>query len=266
MLNIVVHVNRSVGWHKRYAQFFIAGFKKHGINVDVSHSITRLPNCDIAILLGPNSWKKIEDTTGSYIMVNRKFFGSDKNSADDVVALSWDGFNGHGYFCVDDVSSLRLERFFIMADLKDWNKDGNKILLCGQADLGRCKTYPNLNKWYTTVMYKPGLPIRFRHHPTKGVNRTFKDDLLNIKYAITLNSTVAIDILINGTPVVSMDSQSPVFGSTGHEMGQIEYPDRIEMLKYLAQCQYHHSEIQSGVFWEILNPKRGKKLNEISGF
>ena len=168
MVNVVVHANPQIEWHRRYADFFISGFRKLGVDVTVSTSKKRLAGCDVAILFGTNLWKDVEKAGGDYIHVNRKFFGSDKKSIDDVVALGWNGLNGRGTFCVDDITPDRLSGFLNSEEIKNWKTGGKQILLCGQADLGRCTKYNTLDEWYHYVRTLTDIPIKFRPHPTRG--------------------------------------------------------------------------------------------------
>lgn len=263
MLNVVVHVNRIIPWHNRWVAFFISGFKKHDINITVSSSRRRLLNCDVAILFGTNTWKEIEKLDAPYIMVNRKFFGAEIHVAGDLVALSWNGFNGKGFHCAENISHDRIYNFLDPEkEIQDWKLHGTELLLCGQADLGRCTSYKTLEQWYTKVRNITNMPMRFRAHPTRGEQISLEEDLRNVKVAITLNSLVSVEILLLGIPVITMDECSPVYNITGHSIEDIQYPDRLEMLEYLSHCQWHYTEIENGKFWEQLYPKKGTQLLE----
>ena len=260
MLKIVLHATTVIPWQKRWTQFFVEGFKKHNIDIEVSSS-TQKVDCDIAILFGPNRWKNIEKSGIPFIMVNRKFFGKEEHVAGDIVALSWDGFNGEGYHCVKDIDPNRLAKFIdIENDIKEWQLDGTEYLVCGQADAGRSNL--NLKDWYQSI----NVGNRFRPHPTKAgtVLKPLSEDLVNVKAAITLNSTVAVEVLIEGIPVIAMDAGNPLYGNVGHSVNEIRFPERIPMLTHLAHCQWHHSEISNGAFWKQLYPKTGNKLSEFS--
>jgi len=263
MSKIVIHMRPTIPWHKRWVKFFVTGFKKHGIDVVVSSSAQVTRGCDIAILFGPNMWKAIESSGVSYLMVNRKFFGVEEHVAGDIVAMGWNGFNGPATFCVEDVSPDRLRKFLDPEkEIQEWKSGGTNILICGQADLGRCTSYSNLEKWYNQVKITVNSLVKFRSHPTRKKLIPLDEELENVKVAITLNSLVAIEILMAGIPVISMDENSPVYGVTGHSLNDIKYPNRLELFQYLAHCQWYYTEIESGKFWEQLYPKRGLPLKE----
>jgi hypothetical protein len=47
-------------------------------------------------------------------------------------------------------------------------------------------------------------------------------------------------------------------------LDDIRYPERLPLLQHLAHCQWHHTEIQDGSFWEQLYPKSGERLCDLS--
>lgn len=258
MLNIVIHLKKSIGWHIRYLEFFKCGFERHGIKITTSQFDNRIDNCDIAILFGPNHWKNIEAVNKPYILVNKNFFGD----IDDDVTISWDGFNGLGTFCVDEVDPKRLRKFIDPdKEIKEWKTDGKDILLCGQHNLGRCTNYRNLEQWYNEFEGKIK-NLKFRPHPTKGKAIALEQQLNTTKYAITLNSTIAVEILMKGVPVIATHEGNPVYSICGHTINELKYPDRLSFFQYLAHCQWNYREIIDGTFWEHIYPKRGPKLYE----
>jgi len=263
MVNIVIHAKTTIPWHKRYADFFVRGFKKHGISATVTQSSRRVDKCDIAVLFGPNNWKEIEKVNKPYIQVNRKFIGNDERAAHDIVAIGWDGMNGRATFCVDETTEDRLYRFLRLEEIQAWRTAGKQILICGQADTGRCAQYTNLKTWYAHIESTAKIPTKFRPHPTKGKQNSLEKDLTNVKFAAILNSTVSIDMLLAGVPVVTMDKGDPTYSITGHTLDDIKYPDRLPLLKYLAHSQWHFTEIESGKFWEHIYPKKGTQLYQI---
>jgi len=260
-MTVTIHANKGLAWHRRYAEFFRSGFARHGIFPQVTHKDTR--QSEIAVLFGPNYWKKIERDGGMYIMVNRVLISKNPQHVHDVVALSWNGFNGRGTFCVDDIEKGRIEKFINPSkDVAPWRKSGDYLLLCGQADLGRCGKYASLTEWYDYVNGTSAEPVLFRPHPIHGPRVPLATHFHMARAAAILNSTVAIDALLSGVPVISFDEGNPVHAITGHTLAETVMPDRMPLFKYLAQCQYFYSEIESGKFWDQLHPMRGPRLCE----
>ena len=254
-MNVVIHV-KKIGWHKRYFQFFKTGFKRHGINVYHTESEVSDKRGDIQILFGPNYWKQIERSGEPYLMVNRKFIGD----VNDNVTISWDGYNGHGRFCVQEVKASRLRRHSF--DIRPWQDPVlGHVLLLGQFDLGRCGRYASLQEWYDHVKANTGDKILFRAWPGNG---PLKSDAYGAKLAVSLNSTAAIETVLYGCPTVVMDDTSPCWNLCNHHMGDEFRPDnRVAWLEYLANCQWHHLQIENGDFWRQLWPKHGPRLCDV---
>lgn len=270
-MNINIHANPNIPWQKRLCTKIQKGLKKHNLTANISTS--QKHTSDIAIILGPNYWKSIERSGKPYIMMNRKFLGYGKNDVHDNVCISWDGFNGRGTFCVEDLELDRLRKYIKPEEFEDWREPGNQYLLCKQTDLGRSTKYPSLQRFYHYVKTNSPKPVRIRSKVspeieykdnTKRFLIEFKEDLNNVKAAVVLNSTVSVDILLAGIPVISMDEGDPCYAINSHKLNLVVYPDRLPFLSYLAHCQWHYDEIESGKFWDVLYPKRGKMLCEWS--
>jgi len=262
-MKIAIHANPGVKWQRRYADLFVRGFAKHGLSAEVTQSSGRERDCDVAVLFGPNYWKQVERANQPYLMVNRVLVSRNARHVHDVVAISWDGFNGRGTFCVDGADAGRLHKFINpSADVAGWRKEGEYLLLCGQADVGRCGRYGSTQEWYKYVENTTNEQVLFRPHPNNGARVPLATHLHLARAAAVLNSTVAIDALLAGVPVLSFDEGNPAHAIAGHTMADTQYPDRLKFLAYLAHCQYFCDEIENGYFWERLNPKRGKRLCE----
>ncbi len=262
-MKITIHANNGIRWHKRYAEYFKRGFAKHSIVAEVTNAATCDRDTDVAVLFGPNYWKGIERSGQAYLMVNRVLISKQPGHVNDVVAISWDGFNGRGTFCVDDMDGARLNRFITPSkDVAGWRKEGDYLLLCGQADTGRCGRYGSVAEWYRYVENTTNEQIVFRPHPNHGTRIPLRTHLQTARTAAVLNSTVAIDALMAGVPTISFDEGNPAHAVSARTIAGTVYPDRLPFFEYLAHCQYFYSEIESGLFWVCLYPKRGRKLYE----
>jgi len=255
-MKILVHCLPTIGWHRRYYEFFREGFRKHGIHINHTASPVAIDGT-VPLLFGPNYWKGVERASNKYLMVNRKFVGN----VNDNVAISWNGYNGQGRFCVQDVSPTRLRRHTF--DIEPWREvvDGYTLLL-GQFDLGRCGRYTGLREWYNHVEANTGDKILFRKWP--GSDRPLKKDLAGARLAVSLNSTVAIETVLQGVPTVAMDEQSPAWPICAHNLGHVHRSNnRLAWLEYLANCQWHYLQIQNGDFWRQLFPVLGPRLCDV---
>lgn len=265
MLNVAIHAATNLEWQGRYAHLVAAGLKRHGINPRIVWN-AQPQECDVAIIMGPNNYRAIEQSGVPYLMVNRKFLGND---AHNVVAVGWDGFNGDGTFCVDQIDPKRLEQFIDPSQIEDWHKDGEHILLCEQSNLGRSTAFRSLQDFYAYVYATSETRVMLRKKPI-GEHQIkpalVRAGLNNAKAVAILNSTISVEALIAGYPVISYDIGDPCYAITGHKSNEIVYPDnRLELFQYMAHCQWTEQEIANGEFWAQLYPKRGPKLHEWSG-
>ena len=266
-MKIIIHANQ-IEWQRRYAKHTVAGLKRHGIRASVTNSPSRQP-CDIAILMGPNAWERVERANKPYLMFNRRFVGDDQ-SVHTNCAIGWNGFNGRGTFCVDEVDPTRLQTYMPEEKLLSWREPGKTLILCEQSNVGRATNpkFKTLRGYYNYVRRHAKLPIVFRDKPigeekisfsgvTKGLIKA------NPKVLANLNSTISLDAMMVGIPVISFDEGDPAYAITGHELNEIVKPDnRLEFFQYLAHCQWTEDEIKSGEFWEHIYPIHGPKLYE----
>ena len=103
------------------------------------------------------------------------------------------------------------------------------------------------------------MKIRSKKNPEKVGHKSweqnFCSELKDIKEAHVLNSTVSVDLLYYGVPVVSWDKGDPCY------VGTIE--NREKLFHHLAHCQWTYDEIENGDWWEQLKTNDGPRLHEI---
>lgn len=255
-MNIAIHASPRVKWQSTCAPLIKRGLKHHGIDAEIVSSPTRVS--DVAVILGPNYWKKIENDGKPYIITNRKFVGFDDH-VHTSLAISWNGFNGYGKFCVGDIDENRLRKFLDITKMHPQRK-GEYNLLCEQSDVGRSTKYENVQQWYKEVKQSCSpLKTRVKANPEfigqAKWERQFCGEINDVKEAHVLNSTVSVDLLYYGVPVRSWDKGDPCYA------GNIENRERL--FNYLAHCQWTHEEIEKGKWWSKLKYNNGPCLNEI---
>lgn len=255
-MKVVIHYQQGIKWQRRYLDFFVEGFRKHGIRAIATTTPHALPDSDVAVLFGPNYWKSIERQHPQYLMVNRKFLGDVNNN----VTISWNGFNGRGQFCVDEINPKRLARHVFQ--LEPWKEPTNgHTLLLGQFDVGRCGKYATLQEWHSHVKSNTGDKILFRAWPGGA---PLAQDCRGARMAVSLNSTVAIETVLLGLPTVTCDEGNPAWPICAHHLGHVHRSDnRLAWLEYLANCQWHYHQIKNGDFWRQLWPPRGPRLHDV---
>jgi hypothetical protein len=135
-----------------------------------------------------------------------------------------------------------------------------------QSNVGRSTKYKNLNRFYDTVRNSYQGKVQLRKKPVGEQNikpRRVRAGLIKAKAVANLNSTISIEALVAGIPVVSFDDQDPAYAITGRDLNDLYYPEnRLEFFQYLAHCQWSEQEISSGEFWEHIWPINGPQLNK----
>lgn len=226
-----IHVEPRIEWQGPFAHKMATGLRAIGIEPELTTSRTRLDD-DPAIVLGTTLWREVE-ATGKYLLVDRCSFG-DTNK---YVSLVWDGHGRRGNHCVpDNYSFSRWTTHGV--ELAPFTK-GTKVVLCGQAEAycGR-----DLHDWYR---HAPA--THFRPHPAAPVNPTLLPEWKSWKdvgLVLTLNSSVAIDALVNGVEANVADEGGMAFGWNRY---CIHHEDaRTDLMRWLAWTQWHHDEIAEG--------------------
>lgn len=239
-MGILIHADEKIRWQMPFAQKMQQGLKQIGIHSEISQS--RYRESGIAILCGTTLWQQIEKD-GRYLLVDRCSFGD----TDQWVSLVWDGHGRRGDHCVPEDTGDRWKSTGIR--IKKWKKTGKRVVLCGQTK-PYSPNYASLEEWYGTVFSMTGRrPVtHFRKHPA-GANptpRPLAKDWQGCGLAITLNSSIAIDAVLNGIPAVTMDEAAMAWDVTGHSPDKVKTPDRRSWIRWLAWTQWHHDEIQAG--------------------
>ena len=270
---VSIHASSNIPWQKRYAVAVKEGLSKHGIDANITSSRKR--ESDVSVIHGPNLYQAMEKDGGNFIMLNRKFLGFEERDVHDNCAISWNGFNGMGIFCVDrnSMDGDRLEKYIDLREIEHWSLDSDNYLLCHQHDTGRSTRFDDINKWYRNVqrrVHPNNLKIR-RKITLENVGRiefmrSLREDLSDVKAIFSLNSIVSVEALILGKGLVTDDKTNPCYGVASSEMGSTIKPfDRTEFLTYLANCQWHIDEIRNGSFFQNMKyGPQGKRLHEFS--
>lgn len=230
---VVIHSEPGIPWHASFASKMRRGLKRIGIDSKVTTSRGR--ESDVAILLGTTLWRNVE-ATGKYLLVDRASFGDP-----EFVQLVWDGHGRRGNHNVPlPIDSARWKA--MGCRVSPWREGGHRVVLCGQVETWSPK-YVSPESWYSTVN-----ATHFRSHPSgtnpTGLPRAATWD--DCEVAITLNSSVGVDAVLNGIATVTMDEAAMSWDVTGHIPTDRHMPDRRPWLEWLAWTQWHHDEIEQG--------------------
>lgn len=279
--SVAVHAC-GIPWQQRYAKLFLEGFTRLGMHPFVTNSKHDV-DADIAVVLGPNAWIRVQDQRNiigkPYLMVNRCFYGE----YNDNVAIGWNGMNNRGDYCTTGVEytdqmALRKDGVFPY-QREHWVPTDGGILLCGQHSAHSTR-FGSVQQYYDYAMdqartHFPGSNVYFRAHPTESIApyklqpppRTTTNRRPVIFQAITLNSTVAVELVVEGIPVCALDEGNPVLSIASHSVEEVLIPAHQEvqaLLTRLAWSQWHVSEIKQGLFWQLL--QRGPANRPHKGF
>ena len=233
MGRVTIHCEPRIGWHARFAYTMRTGLKELGIESHTTDSRQR--ESDIAILLGTTLWRNIE-RDGRFLLVDRASVGDPH-----YVQLVWDGHGRRGDHCVPEDRGDRWKTQSLEA--LPWRRGGENVVLCGQTE-PYSPHYNSVEDWYFRVKNA----THFRGHPA-GTNPTGLPSWrfwFGIKRAVTLNSSVGVEAVLQGVPTVTMDEGAMAWDVTGHNPDESYTPERKDWLRWLAWTQWHYDEIAAG--------------------
>lgn len=189
--------------------------------------------------------------------------------------------NLHVNFIDENATDERLRLFNIKP--KKWKRDGSLILICPPTDaiinfyeeqnwldnimrdLRKYTDRPFKIKFKKTVEFKK----KYKTNETilKQVNKFWREkygkfvcdddikkDFNNAWCLITFSSTVALEAILNGIPVIC-GKECCCYPVAQHSLDQIEnliYPDTYKWLCTLANHQFSREEMASGYAWKFL--------------
>ena len=230
----VIHCEPRIEWQARRLPAMVAGLEALGVPYRVTSDRSRQDG--LPILFGTSCWRAVE-ATGPYLLVDRCSFGD----TNDWVSLVRDGHGRRGDHRVSEgVSGDRWEQ--IGVPVLPW-QTGERVVLCGQTE-PYSPHWRRVEDWYAT---KQGM-THFRKHPA-GLNPTGLPETRSwedVGLAITLNSSVAVDALLNGVPTRVEDEGSMAWPGFGPDH------DRLPWLHWLAWTQWSWTEIAEGTPWAHL--------------
>lgn len=231
----IIHCNPFVAWQPKRAAFFVEGFKRIGVETLVTDSRQRIAG-GFPVLLGTTFWKGIEADGLGFLLVDRCSFGD----TEKYVSLVWSGHGRRGNHLVPhSVDASRWESMGL--DLAPWQQPrGSRVVLCGQT--ASYSPMP-LESFYRCVK-----ATHFRKHPA-GDNPTglpaaadFTDAI-----AVTLNSSIGVQCVINGIQTVTMDEGAMAWEVTAHSVECARTFDREHWAHRLAWTQWSDDEIREGM-------------------
>jgi hypothetical protein len=260
-----IYAQPTVKWQVRYANALRTAFVKFGYTVEVrTRHVAPLSAMGVLnVLLGPNYWQSVQTECRqrgfNYLMVNRAYWGDP-----DYVCIGWNGFNGHADCITENVDGQRWERIKPYEPLPQRHVDawGNAVVM-GQFHAHSFE-YDNPDTWVDDALYEtrlawPGMHVAARPHPGKQNTGPLDAALRDCSLMVTLNSTVAIEGLLRGIPVVAQDSGNALWSYVPQAVARANHQptpaERQLLLHRLAYCQWSCAEIPEAGFLEHLTQR-----------
>ncbi len=267
-MRVTLHINPSLKHHKEYGDLFVAGLKVHKIIAQVQKGYVPT-ECNVAVIWG---WHRRaqriidhQESKGRHVIVlERGYFGDRLNDCTSVALIGTDGLP---YFNNDNSSDDRFKESGIQ--LKPWKPGNDYVVVAGQIPNDTSVDTVNIRNWVyaqISAIREKGFKVVYKPHPDDtGSQRvpaetiTMRGDLDEVlkraKCIVTFNSTVGVDAMIAGVPVIAMDQKSRVYSIAGHDLdylkkkGKIDEPGREQWAHDLAYCQWSKKELANGKAW-----------------
>ena len=247
---VVLHAHPGIAWHVRFVTTAAAGFRALGLPFAVTSRPVR-GDAGLPILLGTTCWRRIE-ADGPYVLVDRCSFGDPGR----FVSLVRDGHGRRGDHRVPThVDATRWERHGV--PVLPWRAGGDMVILCGQTET-YSPHYRRVADWYAAVA---ATCSHFRRHPASRSPPVADEAAGRLPEtvswdgcgrAVTLNSSVGVETVLQGIPTVTMDEAAMAWDVTTHRADETATPDRTAWLHWLAWTQWSYDEIREGTPWPRL--------------
>ena len=254
-------LKHQVGPHDAMAD----GLKRHGVEV-VRVTEGQPVEGDAVVCWGWRIGRKLRDDGFDVLVMERGYVG-DIEARRKWVSCGWNGLNGRAKFPKAEDGKRWREHF--SGYMQPWQYKDGHVLLVGQvpgdAAVRGGKHLEWLREAYAEIIAL-GEKVVFRPHPMAGAvsygnlapvsTSSLADEWARAKYVVTFNSNTGVDAALAGVPVVVMDEGSMAWPVAGHEIGDIEMPDRDTWAHNLAYAQWSEDEIRAGEAWEYLEAVR----------
>ena len=234
MTTVVIHSNPAIRWQREHTAHMVSGLSALGFEVYHSEARERIRDTDCAVVFGTTFFKAIEADEYDTLLVDRASWGDP-----DQVQLVWNGRLRNGDHCVP---ADYMDRPRPVPERKPL-QDGERVVLCGQV--GSNGAGIDLDAWYTKNLL---VATHFKPHPAQFDNmKSFHaptlpmvSDFTDCGTAITLNSSVGVECLLNGIDAIADDPSAMIY----------PYSEGVqsldECLQYIAWTQWRWSEIADG--------------------
>lgn len=142
---------------------------------------------------------------------------------------------------------------------EQWQRTGSHILICPNSDVYHLRWGRTAAAWVDEVRGMlhgvTDRPIVVRSKADAHV-RSVYEDLNDAWITIVFSSNCAVDSLRAGVPIATLAPFASTYPLALHDLRAVETPiypdDRVPFLWALADAQWTHEEVQSGMAWRWL--------------
>ena len=225
---VLIHAEPAIRWHLPWAQAFIAGLRRMG--VEASTTTSRHRESDVAVLLGTTYWKALEDDGGQFLLVDRCQYGDPEK----WVTLGWNRRGRAAEFHAKTTAKRWRQH---SVELKPW-QTGRDVVLCGEMP-----EPPDLLQVAKACTHYRGHPARPQNDTPLPTKRGWD----NVGQAVTWRSSVAVQAVMDGIPTVTLNQRNMAWDVSSHAVGEHWTGDRTKWCHWLAWCQWSFDEIKEGI-------------------
>lgn len=253
------------------AQKFIKGIERHNIKAILTNPCRPDYDSDLVLTWGLRNAMRVRGNSGKdFLLMERSYF----EDRFEWISLGYNGLNNRGEFYNKNMPDDRWKKYFNDGRMKEWNPNGDHVLLTLQIKGDNSLNHVNVNyqKIINEIKKNTDLPIYVRDHPQRkntwgklsGVhiadcNIPIIEAVRNAKVVVTINSNSGVDSILEGTPVINIDHGSMVWDlAMQNDFSMIAsppMPDRMQWAHNTSYCQWLPHEIENGDAWEHLKQR-----------
>lgn len=243
-LGVTVHYNPRLKHHFGWTTALVEGIGKFGHTVIPTTDPSPNPGT-INVVIGPHYCLKNHLNVPNTLFLDRCFFSDPTIHA----SIGWLRPDGSRNFKNEKSPPNRWDKSGM--HLKLW-KDGTAAVVFGDytTDPERYRqTILEVMQNYDQVFYRPHPQQPGWSPPCPVIDGPLPDVFKVARVAIGWRSSVLVDAVINGIPVVCLDSRNVVAPVASEHINEIVFAARQNWAYNLAHSQWHVSEIANGDAW-----------------
>lgn len=277
---------------------FANGVSACGDHVQIVDDVGLIADCDLAVIQGWIGMKtaphleqrrrviKEQRKTGKHtLVIDSNLFGFlEPNDFNRYLRYSLDGiFPNTGYYFSKNIDASRWQEIKQSYNFieKDWNANGQYVLVCLQRDGGWSMDGIGVVEWLDDILPKiqssTNRKVLVRPHPGSmqvvddikqkfpnveiSSEKDIRDDFARAWCTVTYNSSPGVASLLWGVPVFVTDPmpmRSQAYGFASTDLKSVDSPirpDRTEFYHKIAQCHFSTAGLATGQSWKFMKDR-----------